>query len=138
MLGLLVQPPVAWALDFLAAAESTVLYDAPSAKSRPQRLIARGTPVEQVVVVGAWVKVRDAKGALGWMEKAQLSEQRMVMVRAAVAQVRSEAADTAALVFEADPDVVLELVAVGPPGWAAVRHRDGQRGFVKATQVWGL
>ena len=35
-------------------------------------------------------------------------------------------------------DVVLELVEPGPAGWARVRHRDGQQGFVKATQVWGF
>jgi SH3-like domain-containing protein len=52
--------------------------------------------------------------------------------------VRSEAGDGARLVFEAEPDVVLELIEAAPAGWARVRHRDGAQGFVKADQVWGL
>jgi len=41
-------------------------------------------------------------------------------------------------VFEAERDVVLELVEAVPGGWVKVRHRDGQSGFLKAPQVWGL
>ncbi len=129
----------AWAIDYLAAGETAVIYDAPSSKAKAQRILARGTPVERVVLVGAWVKVRDPKGGLGWVEKAQLAEQRTVMIRqAARAQVRSDANEAAAIVFEAEPDVVLDLIEVGPAGWAKVRHVDGQSGFVKAAQIWGL
>ena len=34
--------------------------------------------------------------------------------------------------------VVLELLEAVPGGWVKVRHRDGQSGFLKAPQVWGL
>ena len=66
------------------------------------------------------------------------SEQRNVIVRADRAQVRAAADDKAASVFEAERDVVLELVEAVPGGWSRVRHRDGESGFVKASQVWGL
>jgi len=33
--------------------------------------------------------------------------------------------------------VLLELLSVEPGGWLRVRHRDGDEGFVKITQVWG-
>jgi SH3-like domain-containing protein len=56
----------------------------------------------------------------------------------ASAQVRATPDDQAPLVFEAERDVVLELVEVVPAGWAKVKHRDGQSGFLRATQVWGL
>jgi SH3-like domain-containing protein len=61
-----------------------------------------------------------------------------VIVRAERAQVRAAADDKAALVFEAERDVVLELVEAAPGGWVKVRHRDGQGGFLKVPQVWGL
>ena len=48
------------------------------------------------------------------------------------------AQESAALVFEADKGVWLELVEAVPGGWAKVRHADGQTGFVRANQVWGL
>ena len=83
-------------------------------------------------------QLTDCRGDLVWIEKKYLAEKRNVIVRAERAQVRSAAEDKAALVFEAERDVVLELMETGPAGWARVRHRDGQGGFLKAPQVWGL
>lgn len=132
---------VALALDYRSVSEVAILYDAPSQKAKPLFAVAAGTPVEMVVTLAAWVKVRDAKGDLAWIEQRQLAEQRNVQVRAEPAQVRANAAETASLVFEAEPDVLLELVEAGSStaaGWVKVRHRDGQQGFVKVSQVWGL
>ena len=128
----------AQALDYRSLAEAAPAYDAPSAKSKPLFVVLAGTPVEQVVALDGWSKVRDNRGDLVWIEKKYLAEKRNVIVRAERAQVRSAAEDKAALVFEAERDVVLELMETGPAGWARVRHRDGQSGFLKAPQVWGL
>ncbi len=126
------------ALDYRSVLEPALLYDAPSQQAKPLFAIARGTPVESVVALDAWVKVRDAKGELAWIEKRLLSERRNLIVKGETAQVRAKAEDAASIVFEAAAGVLLELVEPGPAGWARVRHRDGQQGFVKATQVWGL
>lgn len=127
------------ALEYLSVAEAgTVMYDAPSQKAKPLFIVLRGTPVEVVVRLEGWVKVRDAAGDLAWIEKKNLGEQRMLIVTASRAEVRAQAEAAAPLVFEAAKDVLLELVESGPPGWAKVRHADGQTGFVRANQVWGL
>jgi SH3-like domain-containing protein len=137
LLVLLLAGPVL-ALDYRSVAEATALYDAPSQKAKPLFAIARGTPLELVVTVEGWVKVRDQKGDLAWIEKRLLAEKRTVIVRGDRAQVRALADDKAPLVFDAEKDVVLDLVEPAAAGWAKVRHRDGQQGFVKAAQVWGL
>ncbi|MCX7171663.1 MAG: SH3 domain-containing protein [Proteobacteria bacterium] len=127
------------ALDFLSLAEAGVMYDAPSLKATPLFVIARSTPVEVVVVLEGWYKVRDAGGSLAWIEKRQLSEKHTLLVTAARAQVRAQAEPNATPVFEAEKDVILELVEpVSTAGWAKVRHRDGQSGFVRTNQVWGM
>lgn len=128
----------ALASEYLAVAEAAAMYDAPSQKAKSLYAIARGTPVEVVVNVEGWVKVRDPKGDLAWIEKRHLSDKRTVIVRAARAQVRAEGDDKAALVFEALQDVVLGLLEPAATGWLKVQHRDGQQGFVKAAQVWGF
>lgn len=127
-----------WALDFRAVAEAAPMYDAPSAKSRPLFVVLAGTPVELVVSLEGWAKVRDSRGDLAWIEKKQLTEKRNVIVRVDRAQIRAAAEDKAMLVFEAERDVVLELIEAVPGGWVKVKHRDGQGGFLKAPQVWGL
>jgi SH3-like domain-containing protein len=134
----LVVAAAANALDYRSVLEPALLYDAPSQQAKPLYAIARGTPVESVVTLDAWVKVRDAKGDLAWVEKRLLSERRNLIVKGDIAQVRAKAEDAAAVVFEAAAGVLLEFVEPGPAGWARVRHRDGQQGFVKATQVWGF
>lgn len=128
----------ALALDYRSVNEAAVLFDAPSQKAKPLFVIAPGTPVEVIVSLDAWVKVRDLKGDLAWVERRQLADQRMLQVRTGGAQIRVEANDNAKLAFEAEADVVLELLEHGPVGWARVRHRDGPQGFVKSAQVWGL
>jgi SH3-like domain-containing protein len=137
LLFLCLAAPAAWALDFLSLAEPAAMYDAPSQKAHPLFAIAAGTPVEAVVTLDAWVKVRDSKGDLAWVEKRSLSQKRTVIVRAERAEVRVQADEKSPLVFEAAKDVVLEWLEPGPLGWVRVKHRDGQAGFVKVTQVWG-
>ena len=126
------------ALDYRSVTEAAPFYDAPSAKAKALFVVLAGTPVELVVSLEGWSKVRDSRGDLGWIEKGYLTEKRNVIVRAERAQVRAAAEDKAALVFEAERDVVLELLETLPGGWARVKHRDGQGGYLKVIQVWGL
>lgn len=128
----------AWALEFRSVADAAILYDAPSRQAKRLYVVARHTPVEVVVSVEGWSKVRDAAGDIAWIEKRLLSEQRTLIVTAARGDIRTQPEEKASLAFESDRDVVLELIEAGPPGWAKVRHRDGQTGFVRVNQVWGL
>ena len=125
------------AADFRSVAENAaVTYDAPSAKAKKLYVVNHGYPFEIVVVVEGWSKVRDASGELMWIESKHLADRRTVLVRAPLAQVRESADDSAPVVFQAQQSVLLELLEV-TGGWLRVRHRDGQAGFVRVTQVWG-
>ena len=128
----------ALALDYRSLAEAASAYDAPSAKAKPLFVVLAGTPVELVVGLDSWSKVRDSKGDLVWIEKKYLAEKRTVIVRVERAQVRATGDEKAALVFEAERDVVLDLIEAAPGGWVKVRHRDGQAGYLKVAQVWGM
>ena len=126
------------AAEFRSVAENAaVLYDAPSAKAKKLYVVNQGYPVEVVVVVEGWSKVRDATGEMTWIETRQLSDKRIVMVRMPVAQVREAADDNAPIAFQAQQHVLLELLEVAGAGWLRVRHRDGQTGFIRVAQVWG-
>jgi len=47
---------------------ATVWYDAPSTKARRLYVVGRGYPVEVLVTLEGWIKVRDAAGSIGWVE----------------------------------------------------------------------
>ena len=76
------------------------------------------------------------------MERKSAADRRTVVVRAATADVLASPDANAAVVFKAEQNVLLELsdasYATSTPGWAKVRHRDGQAGYVRISQVWGL
>ena len=138
LLTFLVVDPVG-ATEFRSVAEdAAVLYDAPSLKAQKLYLLGRDYPLEVVVVLEGWIKVRDASGELAWVENKSLSNKRNVMVNVPLADVRQAPNDSAPLVFQAQQSVLLELVELSDPGWIKVRHRDGQTGYVHTNQVWGL
>lgn len=132
-------PAVCWAAEFRSvAADKAVLYDAPSSQGKKRYLVGLHYPLEVVVNLGAWVKVRDARGEMSWIEVGDLAVRRTVLVTVAVAEVRENAEVTARLVFRAAKDVALELLEAVPQGWAKVRHADGLTGYIQSSQVWGL
>ncbi len=126
------------ALEFRSVSENAaVLYDAPSAKAKKLYIVNNGYPVEIVVTLEGWVKVRDASGDLTWIESKNLADRRTVMIKVPLVQVRQDADDNSPVVFQAQQSVILDLVEVASGGWLRVKHSDGQTGFVKASQVWG-
>ena len=78
------------ALEFRSVgAKAAILYDAPSAKANRLYVLGKGYPVELLVTLEGWYKVRDATGELAWIEAKDLSPARMVMVKVARADVRA-------------------------------------------------
>jgi len=137
LLLLLVASHTAQALDFVSVAEPAILYDANSLKARKLFVATRYLPLEQIVVLADWVKVRDNTGKLFWIEKRQLSSKRYVMVTAPLAVVRRSPDDGAEVVFKATQQLGLELLASTGTGWVKVRHKDGSTGYLKSSDVWG-
>ena len=136
-LALLAAPVLA--IDYRSVdVPAAILYDSPSLKGKKLYLIKAQTPVEVVVRLEGWFKVRDAEGTLAWLEAKQLSERRTLVVTAARAEIRQADKAEAAVLAELDKWVAVEFIEPAAPGWAKVRHRDGVTGFVRATQVWGL
>jgi SH3-like domain-containing protein len=139
ILLLLLAASAALAGEFRSIAENaTPMYDAPSVKATKLFVASRLYPVEVIVQVDNWTKVRDFAGDLAWVEKKTLSENRTAVVTTALADVREKAEDGAPLVFQARRGVALEIVELGAGPWVKVHHRDGQSGFVRANQIWGL
>jgi SH3-like domain-containing protein len=125
------------AIEYRAVAETAaILYDGPTARSTKLYVVNRGYPLEVVVVIEGWVKVRDASGAFAWIEAKQLTDKRTVMVKVPVADIRTKPEDSAPVAYQAQQNVLLDVVAVNG-GWVEVRHRDGGSGYVRAQQVWG-
>ncbi len=129
----------AHALDFRSIAPAkTITYDAPSKEALKLYILSSGYPVEVIVNLGDWIKVRDNHGGLSWVESKALSPKRTVLV---LAKTEIKASEDAAstLLATVEKDVVLELIAGGAnSNWVKVKHRDGVTGFVLVDKLWGL
>jgi SH3-like domain-containing protein len=144
--ALIVAFPLVAAAEYRSTRDAaTVMYDAPSARAKPLFVYGRDVPVEPLVSVEGWTKVRDASGTIGWMQTKSLGDKRMLIVRAPGADIHVAPDDKSPLAFRADRDVLLELAepatsaaATANPGWVKVRHRDGVSGYVRIAQVFGL
>ena len=136
---LLLATAASHAVDFkTVGAAPVILYDAPSAKGGKLYVAPRGMPLEVVLSYGEWVKVRDASGEMAWTEAKGLSAKRNVVARAANLKVRASPDDTASAIILVDKGVLLEMSEQPSSGWIKVRHKDGQSGYVKTSEVWGL
>ena len=126
------------ALEYLSIADNAVImYNAPSIKADKLYVVSRYLPVEAIVRVEGWIKVRDSSGALSWVEQKAISGKRFVVVIKQQAQVYQAADINSTLLFLAQKDVVFEWLENSSNGWVKVRHRDGHSGYVKTTQIWG-
>ncbi|MHB1245587.1 MAG: SH3 domain-containing protein [Sulfuriferula sp.] len=131
----------AQAIDYRSVdAPVAILYDAPSVMAKKLFVVGNGYPVDVVVSVDNWLKVRDSSGALAWIEadKVAAASKRMLVVTAAQADIRSAAQDSAPLAAHAEKGVMLEWQATLPGGWARVLLPNNSTGYVKLDQVWGV
>ncbi|NOU40444.1 MAG: SH3 domain-containing protein [Methylotenera sp.] len=140
ILSLVLMPVAASALEFKSVSVSkAVLYDAPSSSAKKVLLLSQYYPVEIIVNLGDWLKVRDAEGSINWVETKQLSDKRTVMIAINQAEIRQAADASANLVATLEKGVLLEVVDTKPNnGWLKVRHRDGATGFILVSSTWGF
>jgi SH3-like domain-containing protein len=137
---LMLTPALAAALEFKSVAvPKAILYDAPSSVEKKILLLIQVYPVEIIVNLGEWLKVRDAQGSISWIEAKQLSGKRTVMVIATNAEIRSGADAASSLLATLEKDVVLEIGDTKlTNGWLKVKHRAGIAGFILISSVWGF
>lgn len=130
---------VAFALEYRSIVPAkAVLYDAPSVEASKLYILGQGYPVEVIVILGEWIKIRDAAGSLSWIEGKQLSEKRTVLVMVKT-DIKSTDDTSPSLVATVEKDVVLELLSISnKTGWVKVKHRDGVIGFLPRSVLWGL
>lgn len=138
-LSLISAAGAALAIDYRSVnAPAAILYDAPSLMGKKLYLIKAQTPVEVVVRLEGWFKIRDAEGTLAWVEARHIGERRTLVVTAPQGEIRQSDNSAAPVVVALEKWVAVDFVEAASPGWAKVRHRDGAVGYIRSTQVWGL
>jgi len=121
------------------ASAKTILYEAPSATTKRVYLVGEGYPLEIIVNLGDWLKVRDPYGTLSWAESKNLQSKRTVIVKADKANIYKDPESKSSLVATIEKDVVIELSdPLIANGWIKVRYQQDLDGYLQTSQVWGI
>ena len=131
-------PNLAMAEFRAVSVPKAILYDSPSAQAKKLFIVGQGYPVEVIVSLAEWVKVRDNQGGLSWIDAKQLSSKRTVLVTAPNVEIKQTPDNAGVVVGRVEKDVVLDLIEPAKNGWIKIKHRDGLTGFVPSAVVWGL
>jgi SH3-like domain-containing protein len=129
---------IAHALEYVSVEDkSAILYDANSIQAKKLFVISRHTPLEKVVNLGGWIKVRDSSGTMAWIERRAVTDTRYVVVTVPLATVRQAPEYNAPVMFQLTQNVLVESLGVNGGGWLKIRHRDGSSGYMRSLEVWG-
>ena len=130
-------PSLAMAEFRAVSVPKAIVYDSPSVQGKKLYLLGQGYPVEVIVNLSEWVKVRDQQGGLSWIDAKQLSTKRSLLM-IAPAEVKQTPEGTGVVIARIEKDVVLDFIEPAKSGWVKVKPRDGLAGFVPSSAVWGL
>ncbi len=136
----LTMPALGLAFEFKSVAvPHAILYDAPSQSASKVYLLSQFYPVEIIVNLGDWLKIRDAEGGIFWVEAKSLSPQRTLMVSADHAAIHQLPQESSPIVAKLESQVIVELVEENSTaGWLKVKHLQGATGYISQTLVWGF
>ena len=102
-------------------------------------MVGEGYPLEVIVNLGDWLKVRDPYGTLSWAESKNLQSKRTVIVKVDKANIYKEPESKSALIATIEKDVVIELSdPLITNGWIKVRYQQDLDGYIQTSQVWGI
>lgn len=128
----------AQAIEYGSVADVTaILYDSNSTKAKKLFVVSRYTPLEKVVSLASWVKVRDRHGTMAWIERRALSDKNYVVVTVPLATVRQAPEANSPVLFQVSQNVAMESLGINGGGWIKARHQDGSIGYMKSIDVWG-
>lgn len=97
--------------------------------------VRRGTPLEVTAEYGAWRRVRDVDGTVGWMHSALLSGTRTALLTGTVRTLFAEPSVNANEILKAEAGV-LATIDTCSSGWCRINIR-GRVGWLPQEHMWG-
>jgi SH3-like domain-containing protein len=124
--------------DYVTSGRPAILYDAPSSAAGKIAMVGTGYPLEVLVRIDNWLKVRDHDGALLWIEASAAQGKPTVIVTADTAYALERPDDRAPARFRVSQGVLLEIAGKSSEsGWIRIRHPQGGEAYINLRDIWG-
>ena len=127
--------------DFISVkTKQAILFQGPSNVTEKMFIVTEGYPLEVLVSLKDWKKVKDHNGKISWIESKYTHNERTVLILKDNAVIFNQANDKSHKLANVDKFVVLKLnssMLVGD--WGQVKTQiEGLIGFINSREVWGL
>jgi SH3 domain protein len=127
--------------DFISVkVKQAVLFEGPSKTTEKMYIVTEGYPLEVLVSLKDWKKVKDHNGKISWIESKNIHNERTVLITKDDAVIFNQANERSHKLANVDKFVVLKLnspILIG--NWAQVKTQiEGLIGFINSAEVWGL
>ena len=121
-------------------ADQAFLHEAPSDSTKKSYIVTRGYPLEVIVSLKEWKKVKDHEGLINWIKTSDLSSKRTVLNLKGDNPIYLEPSSASPILAKVNENVTLELLdAKKIDDWVKVYSKVGDiEGFIKATDLWGI
>lgn len=121
-------------------ADQAFLHEAPSDSTKKSFIVTRGYPLEVIVSLKEWKKVKDHEGLINWIKTSDLSSKRTVLNLKGDNSIYLEPSSKSPMLAKVNENVTLELLdAKKIDDWVKVYSKVADiEGFIKATDLWGI
>ena len=121
-------------------ADQAFLHEAPSDSTKKSFIVTRGYPLEVIVSLKEWKKVKDHEGLINWIKTSDLSSKRSVLNLKGDNPIYLEPSSASPILAKVNENVTLELLdAKKIDDWVKVYSKVGDiEGFIKASDLWGI
>ena len=127
--------------DFMSVnADQAFLHEAPSDSTKKSFIVTRGYPLEVLVSLKEWKKVKDHEGLINWIKTSDLSSKRSVLNLKGDNPIYLEPSSVSPILAKVNENVTLEILDEKKiDDWVKVYSKVGDiEGFIKATDLWGI
>ena len=127
--------------DFMSVnTDQAFLHEAPSGSTKKVFIVTKGYPLEVIVSLKEWKKVKDHEGLINWIKTSDLSSKKTVLNLKDNNSIYLEPSSESPMLAKVNKNVTLELLDEKKiDDWVKVYSKVGDiEGFIKATDLWGI
>ena len=127
--------------DFMSVnVDRAFLHEAPSGSTKKGFIVTKGYPLEVIVSLKEWKKVKDHEGLINWIKTSDLSSKRTVLNLKDNNSIYLEPSSESPRLAKVNESVTLELLDEKKiDDWVKVYSKVGDiEGFIKANDLWGI
>ena len=122
------------------SAKQSAMHEAPSDSTKKIFIATEGYPVDVLVSLKEWKKIKDHEGKVSWIKAEDLSKKRTVLANSDEIFFYQQPSISSNILAKVSKNVVLDLLDDSvPQGWIKVYSKAANlEGYVESTSFWGV